>query len=88
MWAFLNIWCLLDSVLFPLLFVVFGGYQFIRKKIRNRKSKYEFNHFSRKKSAFTNIALCNMTLFKSKVKTESQIIFKEILTDALVTKMK
>ena len=87
---FLNIWCLLDSVLFPLLFIVFGGYQFIKKKIRNRKSKFEFKQFfSRKKSAFTNIALCNMTLFKSKVKTESQIIFKEIiLTNALVTKMK
>lgn len=36
-WAFLNIWCLFDFVLFPSLFIVFGGYHFVRKKIRNTK---------------------------------------------------
>ena len=44
-WAFLNIWCLFDCVFFPLLFIVFGGYQFVRKKTRNRKSKFEPIHF-------------------------------------------
>ncbi|KAL9984282.1 hypothetical protein ACROYT_G006557 [Oculina patagonica] len=39
-WAFLNIWCLFDFVLFPLLFIVFGACHFIRKKIRNRKGSY------------------------------------------------
>lgn len=36
-WCFLNVWCLFDLVLFPLLFIVFGFYHFARKKIRNRK---------------------------------------------------
>lgn len=38
-WGFLNIWCLFDLVLFPFLFLVFGTYHFVRKKIRNRKGK-------------------------------------------------
>ena len=40
-WAFLNIWCLFDCVFFPLLFIIFGGYQFVSKKTRNRKSMSE-----------------------------------------------
>lgn len=35
-WGFLNVWCFFDLVLFPLLFVLFGAYHFVRKKIRNR----------------------------------------------------
>ena len=38
-WGFLNIWCLFDIVLFPFLFLGFGTYHFVRKKIRNRKGK-------------------------------------------------
>lgn len=38
-WGFLNIWCLFDIVLFPFLFLAFGTYHFVRKKIRNRKGK-------------------------------------------------
>lgn len=35
-WGFLNVWCFFDLVLFPFLFVLFGAYHFVRKKIRNR----------------------------------------------------
>lgn len=38
-WGFLNIWCLFDIVLFPFLFLAFGTYHFVRKKIRNRKGE-------------------------------------------------
>ena len=36
-WGFLNIWCLLDIVLFPLLFLVFGTYHFVRKRLETEK---------------------------------------------------
>ena len=36
-WGFLNIWCLFDIVLFPLLFLVFGTYHFVRKRLETEK---------------------------------------------------
>ncbi|XP_027049845.1 short transient receptor potential channel 5-like [Pocillopora damicornis] len=36
-WVFLNVWCVFDVFLFPIIFIVFGGYHLARKKMRNRK---------------------------------------------------
>lgn len=36
-WGFLNVWCLFDVILFPVIFFVLGAYHFARKKFRNRK---------------------------------------------------
>lgn len=65
-WVFLNIWCLLDSVLFPLLFIVFGGYQFIKKKIRNRKSKFEFKQFFLARKVLLPTLLCVIWHYSSR----------------------
>ena len=41
-WGFLNIWCLFDIVLFPLLFLVFGTYHFVRKRLETEKVRPQF----------------------------------------------
>ncbi|PFX18291.1 Short transient receptor potential channel 4 [Stylophora pistillata] len=40
LWVFLNVWCVFDVVLFPIIFIVFGAYHLTRKKTRNREGRY------------------------------------------------